>query len=169
MSAPPGPVVSLLVPVTYSASTDKDLVMRRGATIASVLEWSRANGVTLEVFAVDARTYTAGRKSGRLAYTVRVGDSRGCYDPRVVAYTVAHPTMLRRLGFAVLASESAAMVEAVGLRGQGTPSGAPPDDLPTPGAGPSGTFPRARTTDPAQPADVTLAARRERVSTDRAQ
>ena len=169
MSAPTAPVVSLLVPVTYSASTDKDMVMRRGATIASVLEWSRANGVTLEVFAIDARTYTAGRKSGRLVYTVRVGDSRGCYDPRVVAYTVAHPTMLRRLGFAVLASESAAMVEAVGLTGQGMPSGATPDDLPTACAGPSVTLPIARNRDTELDVDVLLAAVREAATTGVAQ
>lgn len=171
MSAPTAPVVSLLVPVTYSASTDKDMVMRRGATIASVLEWSRANGVTLEVFAIDARTYTRrnGAGSGRLVYTVRVGDSRGCYDPRVVAYTVAHPTMLRRLGFAVLASESAAMVEAVGLMGQGMPSGATPDDLPTACAGPSVTLPIARNRDTELDVDVLLAAVREAATTGVAQ
>lgn len=95
---------------------------------------------------MDARTFDTKRHGvNRFVYTVFCGDSRGVYDPRVVAYSVAHPTMLRRLGFACAGGETKAFQKALNIGHQGGPSyEVTPDDLPRQAAGPSVTLPAAR-------------------------
>jgi len=146
LTAPKNPVVSMIVPVCYSSATNTETVLNRGAVIAAVIEWARANGTVVEVYAMDARTFGTKRNGvNRFVYTVFCGDSRGVYDPRVVAYSVAHPTMLRRLGFACAGGETKGFQSALHIGSQGTgPYDVTPEDLPRQAAGPSVTLAAAR-------------------------
>ena len=133
LTAPRSPVVSVLVPFGFNCNVDESAMRKRGAVVAAVLEWSRATGVTVEVWAVKAGS-SGGKNAQRYAYSVFVGDSRGAYNPAVVAYAVGHPTMLRRLSFGVQDGESTAMQKALGsCRGMSVPITI--DDIPVDTAG----------------------------------
>ncbi len=133
LTAPRSPVVSVLVPFGFNCNVDESAMRKRGAVVAAVLEWSRATGVTVEVWAVKAGS-SGGKNAQRYAYSVFVGDSRGAYNPAVVAYAVGHPTMLRRLSFGVQDGESTAMQKALGsCRGCSVPITI--DDIPVDTAG----------------------------------
>lgn len=127
--------VSVLVPMAYSASVRTDQIMERGAAIAAVLEQARLHGITVTIYGASAVTYSAGGKDGapeRTCTTVRIGDSRGAYNPSIIAYALGHPTVLRRLYFGIQDGYTAALRKVVG-GGRGMPSDLTIEDLPVGG------------------------------------
>lgn len=97
-----GRVIKLAVPVCYPATVDADTVKKRGAAVMALVNAFAMHQHTVEVHAVIA---IEGRMRNqkmdrRLSYSIVVQEADQPLDMGRIMYALAHPTMLRQLGFA---------------------------------------------------------------------
>lgn len=100
-SARMGRVVRLLVNMSASCSVDKDLMVKRGVAVVALADAMHKLGVGVEVWA-EMPTATKGVDVGdKYSQLVRVHDSSETLDINNLMFAICHPSMLRRLGFAL--------------------------------------------------------------------
>lgn len=97
-----GRIIKIAVPVCYPAMVSADTVKRRGAAVMALVNAFTMHQHTVEVHAVIAieGRKRNDRKDRRLSYSIVVQDADAPLDMGRIMYALAHPTMLRQLGFA---------------------------------------------------------------------
>jgi hypothetical protein len=101
----PVPVRSLnmLVNITCNCYVNADAMQMRGAAIAYLVDWFRANGVNIQLWAA---MYTEGLPGGKLGHKVntlhlhKIDTAEG-YSLNQLASYIALPDFMRRVGFAL--------------------------------------------------------------------
>lgn len=94
-----GRAVRIAIPICYSCSVSKEQILRRGAAVVALAYVLQQAKHPLEIWAGYA-TYDRHGKD-RVALMARVQRADEPFDAGRVMYALAHPSMLRRLGFAV--------------------------------------------------------------------
>lgn len=103
-----GRVLKVAVPICYSARTDKDIILRRGAAVMALVDCFAKKQHPMEIWAVhachgDARGSTV---RPRMVYSIKVQEADSPLDMGRIMFALAHPAMLRQLGFSVQDTES---------------------------------------------------------------
>lgn len=96
-------VFTLLVNGTYSHFVDTDKVLRRGAVIVGLIEAMAQFGAELEVWVENSVRSVSWRRASILT---RVHAAGSLLDMDALAFTIGHPSWLRRLAFGVFESAS---------------------------------------------------------------
>jgi hypothetical protein len=99
-----GRAVRIVLPVNYSATVEPDQVRRRGAAVMALCDVLARAQHPLEVWAAVCNTAPGG---ARYACVVKVQDADQPLDAGRLLFALAHPAMLRQLGFAVEEHEKA--------------------------------------------------------------
>lgn len=92
-----GRAVRIVVPVCYQSNVDEEVVRQRGAAVMALVDVLARAQHPLEVWGCLACTMNG----KRLSYMIEVQRANEPLDMGRVMFALAHPTMLRRLGFAV--------------------------------------------------------------------
>jgi hypothetical protein len=100
------PVVRMVFNFCASSGTDTDDMITRGAAITALVEIVQRAGWQVEVIAVSGH--------GPVEYGVRVKEAGRYMAPADLLFSIAHPSMLRRLVFAALERESVSMQSSLG-------------------------------------------------------
>lgn len=119
-----GRVLKLMVPICYSSMVHEDTVRRRGAAVMALVDCFQRSQHVVEIWGVLAIHSTNGKpgdRNKRLVYSVKVQDADQPMNMGRVMFALAHPTMLRQLGFGVEDQEDAKTREIFGIgRAYGT-------------------------------------------------
>lgn len=112
-------VFTLLINGTYSHLVDTEKVLRRGAVIVGLIEAMAQVGAELEVWVENSVRNVAWRRASVLT---RVHAAGSLLDMDALAFTIGHPSWLRRLAFGVWESASAhdRYAFGFGLHGSGS-------------------------------------------------
>lgn len=94
-----GRAVRIAVPVCYSSNVGKDEILARGAAVMALVGVLRRCQHPLEVWAT-INIHTTNGENGRLSYMIKVQSADQPVDMGRLMYALAHPSMLRQLGFA---------------------------------------------------------------------
>ena len=108
-----GRVVKICLAGTVSASIKPDMIVRRGTAVVALLDTLHKLGVGVELWWESCVT---GRGGDSKAYStaVRLHDSSEPLDVDNLMWAVAHPSMLRRVTFAVQERSETAREQNVG-------------------------------------------------------
>ena len=128
-----GKVVRIVLNVCASGSVDARDLLKRGVAVLALVEAIAMVGGSAELIVVDTR---GGRgDSGAASYTiVPVKEASQHIDPDRLMFAAAHPSMLRRFGFAETERLPAEAIKALGLNkphGYGTVAPCPQSVLDT--------------------------------------
>jgi hypothetical protein len=115
MNEPAASVVTVAVDLATPWNVSASTLLQRAATIASVVEWSRSTGITVNVVGVCKLDTDYGRDDlAATVYSVFLGDSRGAFNPAMIAYGCGHPAVLRRQVFGLMDGEDESVRKAWG-------------------------------------------------------
>lgn len=115
-----GRVVKVVVAGTVSASVDKELIIKRGVAVCALLDTLHKLGVGVELWWDST---VNGEDSKRHTTAVKLHDSSEPLDIDNIMWAVAHPSMLRRVVFAVQEKSKTYKAQgAVPYGGFGTPA-----------------------------------------------
>lgn len=106
-----GRVIKIAVPICYPSTIHADTVKARGSAVMALVNAFAMHQHPVEIHAVLAihgngdqrRNYNGEKLDGktpRLAYSIRVQEADQTLHMGRVMYALAHPTMLRQIGFA---------------------------------------------------------------------
>lgn len=96
-----GRVVTLCASVTYSGSLSARSVLKRGAAITALAVALERSGHAVEIWGDRTGHPKTGPKQTRVGQTrILIKGAHDTVDPSLIAYVLAHPSMLRRLMFA---------------------------------------------------------------------
>src|SRR5260221_137698 len=98
-----GRVITLCASICYSGSIDAEVIIRRGQVITALALALSRLGHNVEMWA-DISAMQVGR-GAQSRFRILVKGADDTLDPARIMYAYAHPTMLRRLGFAVQCSQ----------------------------------------------------------------
>lgn len=93
-----GRVVRILVNGTFSCGVQKKVIAERGAMIVALCDVMSKIGVGLEVW-YESSTVASSKKHSSL---IKLHDSRERLDINNLMFAIAHPAMLRRIGFSTM-------------------------------------------------------------------
>lgn len=112
-----GRIIKLVVPITTSASTDKEEILKRGASVMALVDILWRLQHPAEIWA----SYSCHGYGGtnRASYNVKVQGANDSKDKGRVMFALAHPMMLRRLFFAYADTRPDEEVRAFGFKGTG--------------------------------------------------
>jgi len=115
-----------------SAGVKSEVIEARGAAAAALIEALEYAGVRVElvvVWAVSGRYFEGPRGAPLVMQTIRVKPYDQPLDLARIAFACAHPSMLRRIGFALTEQLPSAYLEQVGPdAAYGYPAAAPHDE-----------------------------------------
>jgi hypothetical protein len=121
-----GRAVRIAVPVNYSASVPADAVKRRGAAIMALVDLLARAQHPVEIWAAICNSREQ-RGAGRTVILVKVQAANEPLDMGRVMFALAHPAMLRQLGFSAENTFPPAVRKAMGYVKYGGYGGAPFD------------------------------------------
>lgn len=98
-----GRVVKVLVPVCCGAFINSSTMIARGSAVMALVDAFAMMQHSIEVYAVIA---IGAGTNAHLSYAVKVQESDQALNMGRIMYALAHPTMLRKLGFAAEHMES---------------------------------------------------------------
>lgn len=115
-----GKIFKLVVNITASAIVDKKVIERRGAAIVALAQALESAGRRVEITAVLAvKSYG----DSKITHRIKVKESFQKLHIPTLAFALAHPSMLRRIGFAAMEAEPADVRRALNVPGgYGTPA-----------------------------------------------
>lgn len=124
-----GTVVRLVVPVAFTWMVETSLAIKRGNAIVALVDVLTKAGYSLEIWAQLA--ITGGFPESRVSYAVNVQKATDPLDMGTILYALAHPTMLRRLGFSAMERLPMTMKRKLHVgSGYGSPDSVRPGDVP---------------------------------------
>lgn len=94
-----GRVVRILVNGIVSSNVDADHILRRGVAIVALLDTLHKLGVGVELYWESAHAPHESKRDRTLTTVVKIHDSSEPLDIDSVVFSMAHPSMLRRLQF----------------------------------------------------------------------
>jgi hypothetical protein len=94
----PLPVLRFIVSSSASCHWETDALIRWGVCILSVIDSLEANGNCSVELSVAKTTEDFGR-TRRLEFITKIKEAGSHIDFDVMAFAIAHPSMLRRIGF----------------------------------------------------------------------
>ena len=96
-----GKAIKVLVNCSVSWMVDADRLIKRGSAIAAAVDAVLSSGMNVELWVGEAIKPSGwgGGGNEQLCELICVKEFNDLMDPDVLAYTVAHPTMLRRIMF----------------------------------------------------------------------
>jgi hypothetical protein len=116
-----GRVVKIVVAGSASHTIDPDWIVKRGTAVVALIDTLHKLGVGVELW-WDS-TINGTERSGEHTTAVRLHSSAEPMDVDDIMFALAHPSMLRRLTFAVQErSDTWKQQEAMRHKGYGTPS-----------------------------------------------
>jgi hypothetical protein len=118
--ARPKPIVRIGFETVVSAGEQVDSIMRRGAAIGALIDALESHNIRCEVTAVarDCKCYAMGDETaGYVLFETIIKAAEAPLDLDRLAFAVAHPSMLRRITFAVLETLPANIRKHIGVPG----------------------------------------------------
>lgn len=92
-----GKVLTLIVPVNATAGVSAQSMYNFGAGVVAYINQLETSGVRVELYGMICSEV----RGWRVAHTWRVKSADQPFDLAVTAFTLSHPAMFRRLGFAL--------------------------------------------------------------------
>lgn len=120
-----GRVITLCASISISGAVSAENIIKRGQTVAALAMVLSRLGYSCEIWA----DLTASGDGHRVQIRTLVKGANDALDAERVVYALAHPSMLRVLGFAALRSAPDRWVSAIGYSSLGSPTN-PIEDLP---------------------------------------
>lgn len=118
-----GRVIQVAIPVCYSSDIHAETIKQRGAAVMALVDAFAMMQHPVEIYAVDARHGHTRKSANRFSYTIKVQGADEPLNMGRIMYALAHPSMLRKMGFAANWNEDAEFVERFGIGfGYGTAS-----------------------------------------------
>lgn len=119
-----GRVIKIAVPVCYPSTMRAETVKARGAAVMALVNAFAMMQHPVEIYAgISFEGDKHGSKKDRLSYSIKVQDADQPLNMGRVMYALAHPTMLRYLGFAAEHQEKEEAVSSFSIGGSyGHPS-----------------------------------------------
>lgn len=116
-----GKVLTIIVQVTMPAMTNATAAANYGVAVAQYINQMEMEGTRCEIIACQSLNQSYMAPHGvRVAFSCVVKNADQPLDLAVIAYTIGHPTVYRRLGFAALersaAPESSTYLYPTGAR-----------------------------------------------------
>lgn len=106
-----------------------EAIYQRGALLAALVNAMELSGFNVEIVVIWQ--VESWRKEQELRYTLTLKRFQDFLDIDALAYSLAHPSMLRRLIFALIEQESKHYVDNFVYHGYGTTTDIPAEDIPT--------------------------------------
>ena len=94
-----GRVIKVMVNVANSAMIDADQIVQRGVVIVALLDVLKKLGLGVELWTEMAISDKGVDKGNRFSQLVKIHDSAEMLDVDSTMFAIAHPSMLRRIGF----------------------------------------------------------------------
>ena len=101
-----GKVLDLVVNAGQHAHVDKQLIENRGAAVLAAVEALRTHGYSIGVFVVEQCRASYGYESAAIRYEIPVLEPGQSVNVDTLAFSIMHPSFLRRLLFAANEIES---------------------------------------------------------------
>ena len=96
-----GKVIRIVYNITASSKVTTDQMMRKGATVVGLIDLLERSGRRVELDLVTG-SQSHNSDGHSIQTSVRVKDAGASLDIERIAYAIAHPSSLRRLGFAIM-------------------------------------------------------------------
>lgn len=114
-----GRVIKIAVPVCYPSTINAETVKARGAAVMALVNAFAMMQHPVEIYAGIALEGNRNRNGGkdRLSYSIKVQDADQPLNMGRVMYALAHPTMLRHLGFCAEHQEKGEAVSSFSIGG----------------------------------------------------
>jgi len=111
-----GKILDLVVNVTQHASVDKKEIENRGAAILVAVEALRSHGYSIGIFAVEQCSPTGyGSYYDKLRYEIPILEPGQAINVDTLAFSLMHPSFLRRLIFAAQEAETDDLRQKFGI------------------------------------------------------
>ncbi len=96
-------VLSVAYNISAEASVPRSVIMQRGALAVAMVQALETAGFSVELSVVSGAGLLCGKPKGtfHFDYAIRVKDSDQPINTDRVAFAIMHPSMLRRVGFAI--------------------------------------------------------------------
>lgn len=95
-----GRVIKVMVNVANSASISAEQIINRGVVVVALLDVLKKLGLGVELWTEMAISDKGVDSGNRFSQLVKVHDSADMLDVDSTMFAIAHPSMLRRIGFA---------------------------------------------------------------------
>ena len=123
------PIIKLLINVSASASTSRERIANRGAAVAALVDEIESAGNSCEVHAVDGATQSGASGRSFFCPVIQLKKSSEAISIDDLAFGLGHPSMLRRVCFAII--ETIPFTNTRGFsNGYGSTGDVPSDALP---------------------------------------
>lgn len=109
-----GKIIKLIVNLTASSGIATEVIERRGGAIVSLVTALESAGRRVEIVGILAIN-AFGSMKDTLTHRVTLKESFQKLNLPTLAFALAHPSMLRRIGFAGMEQESAEVRDALGI------------------------------------------------------
>lgn len=96
-----GRVLTLYVPVNANAYTTAPAMRNFGLGIAMAINALEQQGTRVELYGMYASAWFTGRGAPDVSHVWRIKDADQHLDLAILAFSIGHPAMFRRLGFAL--------------------------------------------------------------------
>jgi len=114
-----GKILDIVINAAQHARVDKKEIENRGAAILAAVDTLRTNGYSVGVFIVDQREPSYERGYTRVRYEIPVLEPGQAVSVDTLAFTIMHPSFLRRLLFAANESEDRHVRRSFGFEEHG--------------------------------------------------
>jgi hypothetical protein len=94
-----GRVIKVMVNVANSASISAEQIINRGVVVVALLDVLKKLGLGVELWTEMAISDKGVDSGNRFSQLVKVHDSADMLDVDSTMFAIAHPSMLRRIGF----------------------------------------------------------------------